>query len=46
MLIKFVCWFSKQFWDIHDYHKYKGGDGHPTHFYTYKCWNCNKEFII
>ena len=42
----FTCWFSKKFWDIHDYHKRKGGDGTPTHFYTYTCWNCEKKFGI
>lgn len=46
MANKFVCWFSKYFWDIHDYHVWKGGDGNPSHFYTYTCTRCNKEFTI
>ena len=46
MRIKFVCWFSRRFWDIHDYSVNYGGDGYPSHFYTYKCWNCGKHFGI
>ena len=30
----------------HDYHVKNGGDGTPTHFYTYTCWNCGKAFGI
>lgn len=41
-----ICWFSKKFYDVHDYHKRKGGDGLPSHFYDYKCSNCGKLFII
>lgn len=41
-----ICWFSKQFWDIHDYPTKKGGNGFPLHFYKYKCTECNKEFEI
>ena len=44
--IGFVCWFSRKFWDIHDYRVEWGGCGHPYHFYTYKCWHCGKEFGI
>jgi hypothetical protein len=44
--IRFRCWFSRRFWDIHDYQKEKGGDGVPSHFKTYKCWNCDQEFEI
>lgn len=44
--MNFTCWFSRHFWDIHDYPVRKGGDGIPSHFYTYKCWNCGKEFGI
>jgi hypothetical protein len=41
-----VCVMSKGRFDFHDYPKNKGGDGYPSHFYTYKCWNCGKEFTI
>ncbi len=44
--IRFVCWFSARFHDIHDYPVAWGGDGHPSHFYVYRCWNCGKEFSI
>lgn len=44
--IRFYCWFSRRFFDVHDYKKSKGGDGVPSHFYTYKCWKCGKEFRI
>jgi hypothetical protein len=44
--IDWICWFSKYFWDIHDYYRHRGGDGVPMHFVKYKCWNCNKEFTI
>ena len=33
-------------YDLHDYPRNRGGDGHPSHFYTYTCWNCGKEFGI
>lgn len=41
-----VCWYSKIFYDIHDYHKHKGGDGVPCHFYTYHCSECDETFTI
>ena len=41
-----ICWFSKEFWDTHDYYKSKGGDGYPSHFYTYRCHVCGEKFII
>ncbi len=41
-----VCTFSALFWDIHDYTVTKGGDGTPSHFYTYICWKCGKAFTI
>lgn len=41
-----TCWFSKTFWDVHDFYVDCGGDGWPSHFYEYKCWKCGKEFII
>lgn len=44
--IKFVCWFSRKFFDIHDYKKAWGGDGFPMHFCTYHCWNCGKDFNL
>jgi hypothetical protein len=45
-MIRFVCWFSARFWDIHDYHVSRGGDSTPSHFYAYECWNCHKKFQI
>ena len=46
--VPFVCEFSERHpnWDIHDYPVAAGGDGTPTHFYTYHCWNCGKAFGI
>lgn len=44
--IKFVCWFSKHVFDIHDYPVSFGGNGEPWHFYTYTCWNCGMKFGI
>jgi alpha-glucosidase (family GH31 glycosyl hydrolase) len=44
--MKFRCWWSKYFWDVHDYHIGKGGDGIPTHFHEYTCQFCNKKFRI
>ena len=41
-----ICWFSRKYWDKHDYHKSKGGDGTPSHFYEYTCTNCGKKFFI
>jgi hypothetical protein len=41
-----TCEFSRRHFDVHDYHKDKGGDGYPSHFYTYKCPKCGKEFEI
>ena len=44
--IDFICRFSEKYWDIHDYHERSGGDGTPSHFFQYKCWNCKKGFSI
>ena len=41
-----ICEASKGGKDFHDYHEHRGGDGHPSHFHVYKCWNCGKEFTI
>lgn len=41
-----TCEISNELFDVHDYYIHRGGDGFPSHFYTYKCWNCGKEFII
>ena len=41
-----ICWFSKRFFDVHDYHIHKGGDGYPVHFYEYKCPVCDKLFYV
>lgn len=42
----FVCWLSAIGYDLHDYPVECGGDGTPSHFYTYKCPECGKEFGI
>lgn len=44
--LRFVCWFSARFYDIHDYKEGWGGDGYPAHFCEYECWNCHKLFYI
>ena len=46
--VPFVCKFSAQHptYDIHNYRVEAGGDGTPSHFYRYHCWNCGKEFVI
>ena len=41
-----ICWFSNRFYDVHDYHTTKGGDGIPSHFYKYTCPNCDVKFWI
>lgn len=41
-----ICWFSKRFFDVHDYPVSKGGDGIPSHFYKYQCWECGAKFDI
>lgn len=41
-----ICWFSKTFFDAHDYHVHKGGTGEPIHFQSYQCHKCGKEFYI
>jgi len=46
LFLRFICWFSDKFFDIHDYYKEYGGDGIPSHFYVYKCHSCGKEFTI
>lgn len=41
----FRCWFSKRFWDIHDYpdgKEYK----QPIHWIEYECERCGKKFYI
>jgi hypothetical protein len=45
-LTRFVCWFSRKFFDIHDYFEDWGGDGTPRPFFEYTCWNCGKRFGI
>jgi hypothetical protein len=42
----FICWFSKEFFDVHDYREERGGDGIPTSFHVYTCWNCGKNFTV
>lgn len=46
--VPWVCDFAKRNLDHdpHDYHKEAGGDGHPSAFYEYTCWNCNRKFRI
>lgn len=41
-----ICWFSDVFFDVHDYHTHRGGDGCPSHFYKYSCHKCGKNFEI
>ncbi len=41
-----ICWFSREFLDVHDYPVKKGGDGYPSHFYYYTCWRCGNKFMI
>lgn len=41
-----TCWFSYNYFDVHDYPESKGGDGTPSHFYTYTCPRCNTPFSI
>jgi hypothetical protein len=41
-----VCEFSRRFFDVHDYHVIKGGDGFPSHFHEYTCSACHKKFFI
>lgn len=41
-----ICWFSKKFFNIHDYHLHRGGDGVPTPFYEYKCSKCKQKYNI
>lgn len=41
-----VCEMSRGDKDYHDFHEATGGDGIPTHFHTYTCWNCGKKFTI
>ena len=40
----FVCWFSKRFWDIHDYNNTK--EKQPQHFIDLECDRCHKKFTI
>jgi hypothetical protein len=44
--LRWRCWFSARFWDVHDYWKWAGGDGVPAHFYEYRCHGCGKRFTI
>lgn len=46
MILKFTCWFSKKFYDVHSYEKHKWWTWTPMHFVTYKCHNCWKSFEI
>lgn len=41
-----TCRLSEKYWDVHDYHANKGGDGKPSHFHHYSCSKCNKRFTI
>lgn len=45
--IQEVCEASRDGnYDYHDYFKHTGGDGTPSHFHEYACWNCKKKFSI
>lgn len=39
-----ICWFSKHFWNVHDYPKHKGGNGLPFVDSDFICPNCQKPF--
>ena len=41
-----ICDASTGAKDYHDYPVDKGGDGFPSHFHEYTCWNCGKRFYI
>jgi len=41
-----ICWFSERFWERHDYHEGQGGDGVPSHGYSYTCPKCGRKFTI
>jgi hypothetical protein len=41
-----TCWFSKWFWDIHDYPVNKGGNGSPLVDTTHTCPRCGKVFTF
>lgn len=41
-----ICWFSKKFYNVHDYWTSKGGDGDPDHFFVYTCHECGSKFKI
>jgi len=41
-----ICWFSRRWFDVHDYPAVKGGDGYPCHFSTYTCPMCGVTFVI
>lgn len=41
-----TCYISKHHRDVHDYPERKGGDGTPSHFYTYTCPACGAKFGI
>jgi hypothetical protein len=41
-----TCWFSRKYWDVHDYYSDKGGDDTACHVHTYTCHKCGKEFVI
>jgi len=45
-MLKFVCWFSKHFWDIHDEETECRLTYDVNHGYTYICWNCGKRFTL
>lgn len=41
-----ICWFSKNYWNVHDFPKDKGGNGYPDYFITYTCSKCSKKYTI
>ena len=41
-----TCWFSKKFWDIHNYTNDKGGNGRKSVFNFYTCPNCRTVFTL
>lgn len=41
-----ICWFSKKFWNVHDYPVRCGGDGTPWHMDHSNCSKCGGEFSV
>jgi len=44
--MRFTCWFSRKFFDIHSYSDAKLSDPQPLHFFFYTCPDCGERFMI